>query len=65
MIEVTNECVDCGLPCLGDACPYRNVKRYYCDECKEEEKTYHFEGRHLCLDCIAKELLEVEGNEDF
>lgn len=65
MIEVTNECVDCGLPCLGNACPYRNVKRYYCDECKEEAKTYHYDGRHLCIDCIENELLEVEGNEDF
>ena len=65
MITVTNECVDCGFPCMGDACPYRNVKRYYCDRCKEETNTYHYDGEHLCIDCIASDLLEVEGNEDF
>ena len=65
MITVTNECVDCGFPCKGNACPYRNVKRYYCDRCKEETTTYHWEDEHVCLDCIEKDLIGVEGNEDF
>lgn len=64
MIEITDECVDCGLPCLGKACPYKNVKRFYCDRCGEETTIYHFEGEQLCIDCVASELLEVEGNED-
>lgn len=66
MIEVTNECVDCGLPCQGAMCPYRNVMRFYCDECGEETTIYHYEGRHLCIECIKEDmgLEEVEGYED-
>lgn len=59
MVKVENECVDCGLPCLGDSCPYRNVVRYYCDKCKEEKKLYYFDRDELCIDCIEKELEEV------
>lgn len=59
MVKIENECVDCGLPCLGDSCPYRNVVRYYCDKCKEENKLYHYDEHELCIDCIEKELEEV------
>ena len=24
-----NECVSCDLPCIGDACPNRNVPHYF------------------------------------
>ena len=45
MERIENECVDCGLPCLGDACPYRNVRRLYCDRCDSEaEMLYKVEG---------------------
>lgn len=56
MISIENECVDCGLPCLYESCPYWAVKRYYCDECEEEKKLFYFNGREMCLDCIEQEL---------
>ena len=60
MKKVTNECVQCGLPCMRECCPHYRVTRYYCDCCKEEcETLYHFDGQELCIDCIEKELEEV------
>lgn len=56
MISIENECVDCGLPCLYESCPYWAVKRYYCDECEEEKKLFYFNGREMCIDCIEQEL---------
>ncbi len=55
-----NECVDCGKPCMGNACPYRNVTRFYCDECKEEEPLYYYDGEELCIECIKDRLERVE-----
>lgn len=60
MRVVENECVDCGRPCLGSACPYRNVVRHYCDNCKEETDLYYFDGEELCIDCIIEQLEKVE-----
>lgn len=60
MKQYENECVDCGLPCIGDACPHRKVPHYYCDECDEEETLYYFEGRELCINCIINMLEKVE-----
>ena len=64
MVTYENECFDCavpGYPCIGDSCPNRHVKRYYCDECKDYvEKLYRFDGEELCLDCIEKRLEVVE-----
>lgn len=60
MIKKENECVDCGLPCLGSSCPNRNVIRIYCDKCGEEGKIYHYDGEHLCITCIEDTLEEVE-----
>lgn len=60
MIKRENECVDCGLPCLGSSCPNRNVIRIYCDKCGEEGKVYHYDGEHLCITCIEDTLEEVE-----
>jgi len=59
MVEYENECVDCGLPCYGDACPYRHVPRYYCDECGDEENLYEFDGQELCIKCIENRLTKV------
>lgn len=61
MRVVVNECVDCGLPCLGSSCPKKNVVRYLCDECEEEEELYYFDGEELCLNCIEERLEKVEG----
>lgn len=60
MRKTENECVSCGLPCLGNSCPYRNVTRLYCDDCKEETDLYYFDGDELCIDCIEKKLEKVE-----
>lgn len=55
MKRIENECVDCWLPCLGDACPYRNVRRLYCDRCGgEEEMLYKVEGEELCEVCLLE-----------
>ena len=59
MKKVENECVQCGLPCLGSSCPNRNVTRFYCDNCGEEETLYKYEGEELCIECIKKSLTEV------
>lgn len=62
MMKIENECVDCGLPCLGDSCPFRNVTRYYCDKCNDEAQLYHYDGMELCADCILEQLEKVEGS---
>lgn len=52
-----DECVSCGLPCLGNTCPNRNVPHYYCDKCKYEYETdelYVTDDGDLCLDCLVK-----------
>ena len=64
MKRILNECVDCGLPCMGNSCPHRNVPRYHCDKCGKEEVLYEFEGEELCKDCID-DILEdrkIEGS---
>ena len=62
---IENECVDCPpeLGCLGDSCPYKNVPRFYCDECEDEVTLYEYDGEELCLECIAKRLQIVEGSQ--
>lgn len=59
MKKTENDCVDCGLPCIGYYCPYRNVTHFYCDDCGEEEQLYEFDGEELCIDCIEKRLKKV------
>lgn len=54
-VELENDCVDCGLPCLGQSCPKRNVPHYYCDKCGMEiskEEVYYCEGEEVCEDCL-------------
>jgi hypothetical protein len=60
MIITENECVDCGLPCIYESCPYWAVTRFYCDECNNEVKLYWWDGQQLCLDCIEARLERVE-----
>lgn len=60
MKRTENDCVDCGLPCLGSSCPYRNVVHFYCDKCGQETDLYHFEDEELCIDCIVESLEKVE-----
>lgn len=55
MIKYENECCDCGLPCLGDRCPNRNVRRLYCDKCGNDcRELYEVDGEQLCDDCLLE-----------
>lgn len=69
MIKYEDECCGCATesyPCLGNACPNRNVPHMYCDACgeetsttKEEEmeyNTYMYKGKCLCFDCLLEEV---------
>ena len=64
MREISNECVGCppNMGCMGSSCPNRNVEHFYCDECKDEETLYYYDGEELCINCIAKKLDIVEGS---
>jgi hypothetical protein len=64
MRKTLDECVCCGLPCLGSSCPYAHVTRYYCDECGREADIYEFDDKELCKECI-KELLTEEEYEEL
>lgn len=61
LIKIENECVDCPkeIGCIGDLCPYKNVTRYYCDNCGNEDILYRFDNKELCLECV-KEILDKE-----
>ena len=59
MKRIENDCVDCGRPCLGNACRYRNVPHYYCDKCGDEATLYEYDGRELCEHCIISSLKKV------
>ena len=71
MKEVTDECVSCGLPCMGNACPYSHVTRWYCDECKgefSEDELYVTENDEtLCQDCLLDRFKTVAqvGEDHF
>lgn len=54
MVVYANECVDCGLPCLGESCPNRNVVRTFCDECGAQADTTEIYGKDLCDECAAR-----------
>lgn len=65
MITYRDECVDCGLPCIGNSCRYKNVPVYICDKCGDEADlyTYDDDDRELCFDCLWDELTEDEREE--
>ena len=62
MQRTESECVNCGFPCMGRACPYFRVTRFYCDKCKEEAELYHTVDGDFCADCILDNLPKVEGS---
>ncbi|MBQ2395637.1 MAG: hypothetical protein II304_01175 [Bacteroidales bacterium] len=55
-IVMEDECCGCAVPaypCLGSACPRRNIPHFYCDECeKEVEELYKTEDGDLCEKCV-------------
>lgn len=62
-MQVTkSECVSCGRPCIGKACPYYEVTRFYCDRCKKETTLYMVDDEELCVDCLLKDFEVVEGS---
>lgn len=65
MKRIENECVGCPpeMGCLGDSCPNRNVPHYYCDNCGNEEKLYHYDNDELCEECLLKNFEVVEGSD--
>ena len=63
MKKKENECVSCGLPCLGNSCPNRNVIRFYCNRCEEEDTLYYYDGEELCQNCLLEEFKIVEGSD--
>lgn len=65
MKKIEDECVGCPteLGCIGSACPYKNVVRFYCDRCGEETKLYHYDGEQLCVECLLKEFEVVDGSD--
>ena len=66
MIYYTNECVNCGLPCIFKACPYYEVKHFKCDRCGDEDITlYNYDGEQICKDCLLKEFEIVEGSNEY
>ena len=64
MITYEDECYSCAVPaypCIGSACPNRNVKHLYCDKCKDDvEKLYKYDGQEICEECLLKEFEVIE-----
>jgi len=60
MVRYENDCVDCGLPCID--CGKKRTPHYYCDECKEEETLYEYDGGEFCGTCLLKKFTKVEGS---
>lgn len=62
MIIIENECVGCSpeMGCIGNACPYKNVPRLYCDNCGTENVLYWWNGQQFCIDCIEERLERVD-----
>ena len=63
MIAIENDCVDCGLPCIYEACRYYKAVHYYCDRCQDETTLYVWGNEQLCFECILKDLERVEYDE--
>lgn len=61
MIRYESQCVDCGLPCIGNACRYYKVRILECDNCHEEfDRLYNFDGDELCESCVLERLEVIE-----
>ena len=61
-VRYEDQCVDCGLPCMGESCPNRNVPVYTCDDCDEEfypEDLYEVEDEMLCEHCLLNRFPRV------
>ena len=60
MKRIEDECCGCATesyPCLGSACPNRNVVQYVCDCCHDdcyENEVYEVDDQDLCEECLKK-----------
>jgi ribosomal protein S27AE len=66
MERIENDCCGCAVPaypCIGNSCPLRNARHYYCDKCGNETILYHWDDRQLCAECVIEQLDVVEGSE--
>ena len=56
MVKIENDCVSCGLPCIGNACRFREVEHRYCDKCGDElgHEYYDVDGEDLCEYCLKE-----------
>ncbi len=64
MITYEDECCGCAVPaypCMGSACPNRNVPHLYCDKRdKEVEKLYKCDGEEICIKFLLAEFEVIE-----
>jgi len=60
----SNDCVGCGLPCLGSSCKYKKVQHFKCDYCGEEDvKLYKYGSDEICEECLLKEFDVIEDSD--
>ena len=55
------DCATEGYRCIGDACQYKNVPHYYCDNCGEEfesDELFKWNGQDYCKECIINDVEE-------
>ena len=67
MVKYENECVCCPreMGCLGDSCPYTNVRRIYCDSCGDEyseTELKEINNQHICIHCFREMCEEYFDN---
>lgn len=66
MRYLENECVNCGFPCIFEACPNFRVEHFKCDYCGAEDiRLYEYGGDEICEECLLEEFSIVEGTESY
>lgn len=62
MVNIKNECNNCGEPCLDNKCNMKVVEHYYCDNCGDEfdpDDIYIFNGKDLCRWCLLSQFKTI------
>lgn len=60
MVKFESDCLECGLPCKGRACPNYEVEVHYCDCCGKDlylETIYDDGQEELCEDCLLNKYI--------
>ena len=65
MIELIDNCVDCGLPCLHSSCPYYERDYVVCDVCGAPIRPAKRED-YNCIEYVCDRCFEKikEGEEE-